>query len=187
MEQQLKTDLSKYSRGDYSSGRNFLINILWYLTSLVIFQSKLFPIYGLKRFVLRIFGAKIGKNVVMKPGVNIKYPWNLSMGDNVWIGEGVWIDNLADISIGNNACISQGALLLTGNHNYKKSTFNLITREIILEDGVWIGAKSVVCPGVKCFSHAVLSVGSVAVKDLEAYHIYQGNPATKVRKRIIEE
>jgi putative colanic acid biosynthesis acetyltransferase WcaF len=76
-------------------------------------------------------------------------------------------------------------MLLTGNHNYKKTTFDLITEGIILHDGVWIGARSVVCPGVTCHEHSVLAVGSVAICDLEARGIYQGNPAVKMRDRVI--
>ena len=80
-------------------------------------------------------------------------------------------------------CISQGALLLTGNHDYTRSTFDYRNAPITVEAGAWIGAKSVVCAGVKVHSHAILTVGSVATKDLEAYGIYQGNPAVKVRER----
>jgi len=97
----------------------------------------------------------------------------------------VWIDNLDFIKIGNNVCISQGSILLCGNHDFKKESFELITGKIILEDGVWIGAKSFVCSGVTCFSHSVLSVNSVANKNLKAYTIYQGNPAKEVRERKI--
>ena len=128
----------------------------------------------------------MGEGVVIKPSVNIKFPWKLSIGDHSWIGENVWIDNLAKVSIGNNVCISQGAYLLTGNHNYKKTTFDLITAEIILEDGVWIGAKAIVCPGVTCKTHAILTVASVASKDLDAYTIYRGNPAIKINDRVID-
>jgi len=135
--------------------------------------------------LLRIFGAKIGKAVNIKPKVNIKYPWLLKIGDHSWIGEGVWIDNLGRVKIGSNVCISQGAMLLTGNHNYKKSTFDLQVEEIVLEDGVWIGAKSIVGPGVTCKSHAVLAINSVATSDLDAYGIYQGTPAKFMRKRKI--
>jgi putative colanic acid biosynthesis acetyltransferase WcaF len=125
----------------------------------------------------------VGKGVIIKPRVNIKYPWKLTIGNQVWIGENVWIDNLGLVSIGNNVCISQGAMLLCGNHNYKKTSFDLMVGDIVLEEGVWIGAHAVVCPGVKCYSHAVLAVKSVATSNLESYSIYQGNPAMKVKAR----
>jgi putative colanic acid biosynthesis acetyltransferase WcaF len=135
--------------------------------------------------LLRLFGAKIGKGVNIKPRVHVKYPWNLNIGEFTWIGEDVWIDNLVKVDIGSNVCLSQGAMLLTGNHNYKKTTFDLMVGEIVLNDGVWIGAKAVVCPGVTCHEHSVLSVGSIANSDLEARGIYQGNPAQKVKERVI--
>ena len=105
------------------------------------------------------------------------------MGDWTWIGEGVWIDNLADVNIGNHVCISQGAMLLTGNHNYRSESFDLMVEPIVLEEGSWIGARSTVCPGVTCKSHSVLAVGSIATTTLEAYTIYQGNPARPARDR----
>ena len=132
-----------------------------------------------------MFGAKIGQAVVIKPDVNIKYPWFLAIGNDCWIGEGVWIDNLAQVTIGSNVVLSQGAYLLTGSHDYKKEAFDLILGKIVLEDGVWIGAKATVCPSVTCKSHSVLAVGSTATRDLEAYSIYQGNPAIKKRERVI--
>lgn len=134
-----------------------------------------------------MFGAKVGKGVVIKQRVLIKFPWFLEIGDHVWIGERSWIENQAIVKIGNNCCISQGGMLLTGNHNYKKSTFDLVIGAITLEEGVWIGAHAIVCPGVTCKSHSVLSVNSVATSDMEAYTIYQGNPAKKIRDRVIEE
>ena len=143
------------------------------------------PFSGIRIFLLRLFGAKIGKGVVVKPGVNIKYPWNLSIGNYTWIGENVWIDNLTHISIGNDVCISQGAYLLTGNHDFSKKTFDLMVKPITIEDGVWIGAKVIVCPGVTAESHAVLTAGSVATKNLAAYTIYSGHPAAAVKERSI--
>ncbi|RZK12567.1 MAG: colanic acid biosynthesis acetyltransferase WcaF [Flavobacterium sp.] len=178
----MKTDLSNYNNSWYNPG-NFLKRTLWYYTSLLFFQNSIFPFSSFKIFLLRVFGAKVGKGVLIKPNVAIKYPWKLNVGNYTWIGEKVWIDNLADVIIGSNVCLSQGSYLLTGNHNYKSPDFNLIVKPIFLEEGVWIGAKAVVCPGVTCKSHAVLAVSSVATKDLEAYSIYQGNPAVKVTER----
>ena len=181
----MTTDLSTYNNSWFTPG-SFVKRMTWHYVNCIFFKSGLFPVYGLKVFLLRLFGAKVGKGVLIKPFVNIKYPWLLSIADHVWIGENVWIDNLTYVSIKKNVCISQGAYLLTGNHDYKKKTFDLIVQEIILEEGVWIGAQSVVCPGVTCKSHAVLAVGSVATKDLEAFFIYSGNPAEKLRQRVME-
>lgn len=180
----LKTTLDQYENSWYQPGKSALVQLLWYFVNSLFFQSSLFPINGLKTGLLRMFGAQVGQGVIIKPAVNIKYPWRLSIGDYVWIGEKVWIDNLVEVHIGSNACISQGAMLLTGSHNYKRPTFDLMTGSILLEEGVWIGAQSVVCPGVRCGSHSVLSVSSVATTNLKAYKIYQGNPASIKRNRI---
>ncbi|KAF0202287.1 MAG: putative colanic acid biosynthesis acetyltransferase [Bacteroidetes bacterium] len=181
-----KTDLSGYTTGSFSTGAGVLKRTLWYYVNLLFFISPVLPISSLKVALLRIFGAKIGRGVVIKPAVNIKYPWKLSIGDFSWIGEKAWIDNLDQVSIGSNCCISQGAMLLCGNHNFKKAGFDLITKPIVLEEGAWIGAHSVVCPGVICKSHSVLAVNSVATTDMEPYFIYQGNPAVKTKERKIE-
>jgi len=120
---------------------------------------------------------------LIKPGVNIKYPWFLEIGNNTWIGEQVWIDNLGLVKIGSNVCISQGAMLLCGNHNYKKSSFDLIVEPIAIEDGAWVGAQSLVCPGVVMEIDSILTAGSIAVGTLEAGGIYKGNPALLVKTR----
>ena len=179
-----KTDLSSFNNSWYKPGRGFITRGLWYLINVVHFKS-FSPFSWKKVFLLRLFGAKVGSGVVIKPGVNIKYPWRLTIGNNVWIGEKVWIDNLGNVVIEDNVCISQGAMLLCGNHNYKKSSFDLMVGDITLKQGSWVGAKSVVCPGVTFGSHAVLSVGSMATSNLEEYTIYQGNPAVAVGKREI--
>jgi len=177
------TDLSTYDNKTYKPGAGKLKLLLWYIINTIIVNSYILPISFIKVFILRLFGAKIGINVNIKPKVNIKYPWRLTVGDNVWIGEKVWIDNLDKVIIGSNSCLSQGSMLLCGNHNYKKKSFDLITAKIIIEDGVWIGARSIVCPGIICKSHAVLTTGSVATKNMDEYSVYSGNPAVFVRKR----
>ena len=181
-----KIDLNIFNNNWYNPANRLKI-ILWYFTNQFFFNSYIpFPNY-LKGNLLKIFGSNVGKNVLIKPKVNIKYPWFLEINDNVWIGENVWIDNLTKVRIGTNVCISQGAMLLCGNHDYKKTRFDLILGEIKIEEGVWLGAQSIVCPGVTCKSHSILTVGSVATKDLEPYSIYQGNPAIKIKERVIEE
>lgn len=179
-----KVDLKSYSNDWFNPGSK-IKRLLWYFTNIIFFINPLNPFSKLKVSVLRVFGAKVGKGVMIKTGVNIKYPWLLEIGDYVWIGENVWIDNLTKVEIKDNVCISQGAMLLCGNHDYKKTTFDLIIGGIVLKEGAWVGAKSVVCPGVTLNTHSILSVNSVANKDLESYSNYQGNPAVKIRERKI--
>jgi putative colanic acid biosynthesis acetyltransferase WcaF len=180
-----QVQLNKYNNDWYKSAGIFK-KTLWYFTNIFLIKTMLPIPSSAKVKVLRVFGASIGNGVVIKPNVNIKYPWFLTIGDDCWIGENVWIDNLDQVTIGNNVCLSQGSYLLTGSHDYKKEAFDLMLGEIVLEDGVWIGAKSVVCPNVTCKSHSVLAVGSVATSDLDDYGIYQGNPALFKRRREIK-
>lgn len=182
----MTTDLSRYDNSEYKPGAGIIRQIAWYYTNAIFFRTALFPISGMKRFLLRCFGAKVGRGVNIKPSVNIKYPWRLTIGDYSWIGEQSWIDNLDDVVIGNHCCISQGAMLLCGNHNYRRPTFDLKTGRITLEDGVWIGAHSIVCPGITCKSHSMLAVNSVATRNLAAWTIYQGNPAVKAATRVFD-
>lgn len=180
-----KVDLSKYNNEWYRPGAGAFKRLLWYLVN-ARFLDSWFPLpYGFKIALLRTFGASISNGVVIKPKVNIKYPWNLEVGENAWIGEGVWIDNLDKVKIGANACISQGALIMSGNHDYTKSTFDLMIKPIEIGEGAWVGARATVAQGVKMGAHAVLVSGSVASSDLDAFGIYRGNPAVKVKEREI--
>ena len=175
-------NLKNFDNSEYEPG-NFLKRSLWYVLSEVFFNTFVpFPSL-IKSTILKIFGAKVGTSIIIKPRVRIKYPWFLEIGDYSWIGEDVWIDNLDYVIIKENVCISQGAMILTGSHNYKDKKFNLITKKIIIESGAWICAKSVVLQGVTCKSNSILSTLSVAVSELDANSIYKGNPAIKVKER----
>jgi putative colanic acid biosynthesis acetyltransferase WcaF len=181
----IKTDLSQFDNQWYKPGASAIVRLIWYFTSAVFFQSALLIPYQLKASILRLFGARVGKKVVIKPRVTIKYPWRLSVGDYAWIGEQVWIDNLDQVTIGNHACLSQGALLLTGNHDFKKASFDLIVKPIEIGEGAWIGARAMVTQGVEVGGHAVLTAGSVATKNLSPYTVYKGNPAEIASTRSI--
>jgi putative colanic acid biosynthesis acetyltransferase WcaF len=180
-----RTDLSVYTSGTFDRGAGVIKEGLWLVVSFFLFRLCPFSFSAFKCAVLRIFGAKVGRNVTIKPQVKITFPWKLTVGDHVWLGEESWLLNLERIAIGSHACISQRAVLCTGSHDYKRTTFNLITRPITIEDGAWVGAGSYVGPGVTIESHAVLTFGSVATQNLPAYGIYRGNPAVLVRERRI--
>jgi putative colanic acid biosynthesis acetyltransferase WcaF len=121
--------------------------------------------------------------VVIKPRVNVKYPWNVEVGEDSWIGEGVWLDSLGSIVIGHDACISQGAYLCTGNHDWSKASFDLIVKPIVVEDGAWIGATAVVLGGVTVGRCSVVTAGTVVVSNTAPDTIYRGNPARATKMR----
>lgn len=148
-----------------------------------IFIGSRIPGSAHRQLLLRLFGARIGEGVCIKPAVRVTFPWRLSIGDHSWIGEDVWIDNLEHVEIGRNCCISQGAYLCTGSHDWSRQSFDLIVRPIVIGDCAWIAAKACVAPGVSCGIGAVLSLGSVATADLAPWNIYSGTPAVAVRTR----
>jgi putative colanic acid biosynthesis acetyltransferase WcaF len=181
----LPVDLSRYTTGQFDRGAGLVKESLWLVVSLILFRLCPFSFSALKGMVLRAFGADIGRNVTIKPQVKITFPWKLAVGDHVWLGEECWLLNLERIVIGKNVCISQRACLCTGNHDYSSQTFNLMVKPISVEDGAWLGAGCWVGPGVMIASHAVLTLGSVATKNLAANGIYRGNPAVLVKQRVI--
>jgi len=179
-------DLSSFTTGDFDKGAGKLKITLWYFVNALFVRASWNPFMGVKIWLLKAFGAKIGKGLVIKNNVIIKYPWKLSIGENVWLGEGCWLDNLDYITIGNNVCVSQGALLITGNHDYRKSDFPYRNAPIVVEDGAWVGAKVVIAPGVRVSSYSILTLGTIITKDTEPWGIYQGNPGVKIKERHIE-
>jgi len=182
-----QVDLSRFDNSaTFDPGAGLLKRTLWYFTNVLFFINPLFPFRSPKPALLRLFGAKVGKGVVIQPGVNINFPWKLRIGDHSWIGQRAWLDNLDQLTIGNNVVISQGAMIIQGSHDYKKMDYPTYTKPVVLEDGSWLGAGAIVMLGVTMKSHSVLAAGSMASKDLEAYKVYQGNPAVVVRERIIE-
>lgn len=183
------SQLKKVNNAAYKTtiniGAGKLKQVCWYFTNILFFKNSLNISSGLKVFLLKLFGAKIGRGTVIKPAVNIKYPWKLQTGNHAWIGEEVWIDNLSDVAIGDNATLSQAAMVLTGSHDNTKETFDFISLPVVIEEGAWIGARAVVYGGVTVGSHAILGINAVAENNLQPYTIYKGNPAVPVLKRNI--
>ena len=175
--------LDNYTTGSYTPGAPYSQQILWYFIGSPLVESYWLPISSIKVSILRLFGATIGEGVRMKTGVKIKFPWRLTIGNHVWIGEDTWIDNLANVTIENHVCLSQGVYLCTGNHNWNHPNFQLIPAPIYIQEGSWIAAKSVIGPGVTIGKGAVLALGSVTGRSLEANIVYSGNPAEPIKKR----
>ena len=182
-----RVNLSLTSKRGYHPGRPFWYRSLWLVVEALTLLNPVFVPYGLKSRVLRAFGAQIGKNVVIKPGIHVKYPWHLTVGDNAWLGERAWIDNFVRVAIGANACVSQGAYLCTGNHDWADPGMGLVVKPIIIAEGAWVGAFARIAPGVTVGEGAIVALGAVLLKDAEPRGVYVGNPAQKVRERTIRD
>jgi putative colanic acid biosynthesis acetyltransferase WcaF len=157
--------------------------IMWYFFKMFFFLSAFpFP-SGLKVWLLRMFGAKIGKGVIIKPRVNIHMPWKLEIGNDVWIGEEVFVLNFEKVVIGSNVCVSQRAFLCGGNHDYRMPEMPYRNGPITLNDGSWIGASCFIGPNVIIGTDSVITAGSVVTNSIAANGIYRGNPAILINTR----
>lgn len=176
-------NLAEYDNSWYKPGRPLWVQAAWFFVGLPLLRCSIIPSSGFRRMLLRWFGAVVGSHVVIKPGVRVKYPWRLRIGDYSWIGEDVWLDNLGDVEIGSNVCISQGAYLCTGNHDWKDPAFGLRVSGIRIDDRAWIGAKAVICPGVAVGEGSIAAAGSVVVGSMSPFDVYAGNPAARRSSR----
>lgn len=175
-------DNDPYTQPSFSL-RNRMARALWGVVWLLLFRPSPRPFHAWRRFLLRLFGAKLGKNVNVYPGVNIWAPWLLTIGSRVGIANDVTLYNMALIDIGDNCVVSQGAHLCGGTHDIDSSNFQLQAKPIILKNNVWVCAEVFIGPGVAIAEGCVLGARSVIVKSVHApWTVWAGNPA--VMKRI---
>lgn len=166
-------DLSRYRNDDFDRGASRVKELAWLIVSALLIAGRI-PGSRWRAAILRSFGARIDAGVVFKPRVIVKFPWRLEIGANSWIGEGVWIDNLAEVRIGRDVCISQDAYLCTGNHDWTSPVFSLVTAGITIEDQCWVGARATVAPGTHFEVGAVLGLGAVGSGRLRGWTVYAG-------------
>jgi putative colanic acid biosynthesis acetyltransferase WcaF len=174
--------LDLFANPEFRRGASRPRELAWVVVSGLLVAGWL-PGSGWRRALLRLFGARIGAGVVIKPRVTVKFPWKLEIGDHAWIGEAVWIDNLAPVTIGAQCCVSQGAYLCTGNHDWSDLRFGLVVRPITLETGCWVGAQARLAPGAHLEEGAVVTLGSTAAGRLAARMVHAGTPARPVGPR----
>lgn len=158
--------------------------LLWWVAELFLFKASFRTMYGWRRWVLRLFGARIGPHVSIQRSARIEFPWNLEMGACSSIGEQVWIYNLGLVEIGSFVTISQRAFLCTGSHDYTRPDMPLITRPIRIDDAAWVAADVYVGPGLTVGKGCVVAARSVVVKDLPAGMVCAGHPCRAIKPRL---
>ena len=177
-------DLSKFKLPAGFRGAGGVKVQIWWCVQATLFAWSPQILYGWRRFLLRLFGAKIGGSVIIRPSVKVTYPWKLSIGDWSWIGDNVELYTLGEIIIGANVVVSQNCYLCTGSHDFRSESFDIYSLPIVIEQQVWIASDVFVHPGVKIGKGAVVGARSTVACDLPSEMISVGYPAKPVRHRL---
>ena len=164
-------------------GKNAFVVQLWWIVQGTFFRMSPQFMYGFRRFLLRLFGAKIGKKVIIRPTVRITYPWKVSIGNYSMVGDDVVLYSLGDIEIGDNVVISQKSYLCTGSHDYLQIDFPIFAKKITIENQCWLATDVFVAPGITIKEGTVVGSRSSVYKDLPANKVCVGNPAKIIRER----
>ena len=178
-------DIAQNRKDKKYAKKDILRRIFWGITS-ILFRYSLRNMFGWRNWLLRLYGARIGRNVHIYRTATIYFPWNLKVGDYAAIGENVLIYNLGQIEIGDKSTISHQAHLCAGTHDYQKSSLPLIKSQIIIKDQTWICADAFVSPGITINTGAIVGARAVVTKNVEAWHIVAGNPAKKIGTRTLK-
>lgn len=160
---------------------------LWWIVQDTLFRWSPQFMYGWRRFLLKLFGAKIGKDVIIRPTAKVTFPWKVKIGDYSWIGDDVVLYSLGEIEIGNNVVISQRSYICTGSHDYTKIDFPIFAKKITIEDEVWLATDVFVAPGVRIGRGTVVGARSSVFKDLPPGKVCIGNPAKPIKDRAVEK
>jgi putative colanic acid biosynthesis acetyltransferase WcaF len=173
--------------GPSFSLRNRLGRVVWGLVDSILFKLSPKPLHAWRSFLLRCFGATVGRGVHVYPDVKIWAPWNVVLRDECGIGSGAILYAQGKITIGYRAVISQGVHLCAGTHDYTKSGFPLITMPIFIGDQVWIAAEAFVHPGVTIAEGCVIGARSVVTKDMPAWMVCAGHPCKPIKERVFAD
>jgi|TARA_B110000967_G_C18838649_1_gene538154 putative colanic acid biosynthesis acetyltransferase WcaF len=177
-------DLEKFKVTKGFRGKSKVIVQLWWIVENTFFAMSPQFFYGWRRFLLRLFGAKIGKNVLIRSSAKFTYPWKISIGDNSWVGEETILYSLDEIFIGSNVAIAHGVYFNTGLHDYTKPEFTILSKKIIIEDECWITNDVYLAPGIIIEKGSVIGARSSVYKNMPKGWICYGNPAKPIKKRI---
>lgn len=176
-------DLSRFELPSGFRGRSAIIVQLWWLVQATVFAASPQFLYGWRRWLLRCFGARIGRDVLIRPSARITYPWKITIGERSWIGDHAELYSLGEIVIGRDAVVSQNAYLCTGSHDIHALGFDIFAKPIVVEDEAWVAADVFVHPGVTIARGSVVGARSVVTKSTRPYHVHIGSPAVPLFER----
>jgi len=154
----------------------------WKMTWLLLCRWTPRPLHAWRALVLRAWGARVGAGCHVYPGAIVWAPWQLTLGDEACIADDADIYNVAPVTLGGRAVVSQGAYLCTASHDHRRADFPMISAPIRLGDRAWVAARAIVLPGLTIGAGAVAGAGSVVTHDIPDGCTAAGNPARIVRE-----
>jgi putative colanic acid biosynthesis acetyltransferase WcaF len=176
-------DLARFRVQSDFRGRSGLVVLLWQLVQATLFGLSPQPLYAWRRFLLGMFGAKIGKGVLVRPSARVTYPWKVALGDNCWIGDHAELYSLGPITIGANAVISQRSYLCAGTHDPSDIAFPLVAKTIVVEPEAWVATDCFIAPGVTIGRGAIVAARSTVLRDAPPGVVVAGSPAVVKKMR----
>ncbi len=176
-------DLERFVVPPHFRGRGKIMVQLWWTVQATLFSASPQFLYGFRRFLLRLFGAKIGQGVLIRPTARVTYPWFLEVGDHTWIGDDTVLYNLAPIRLGSHVALAHGVYICTGFHEIDKPTFDIGAAPVVIEDEAWLANDCFISPGVTVGQGAVIGARSTVLKDMPAGMVCVGYPCRPVRPR----
>jgi putative colanic acid biosynthesis acetyltransferase WcaF len=180
-------DLSQFRMPAKFRGRSPVTVQMWWILQATLFRWSPQALYFWRNFLLRLFGAKLGKSVQFRPTVRVTYPWKLRVGNNVWIGDDCVFYNLGEIIVGSNVAIAHDVYFCTGLHDYTKVDFPIEQKPIHIEDEVWLPNDIFIGPGVTIGRGTIVGARSTVLRDLPPGMICYGYPAKPIRPREVRE
>lgn len=177
-------DLSRFHLPAGFRGRSAITVQLWWLVQSTLFRMSPQLAYGFRRWLLRCFGASVGAGAIIRPSVEITYPWKVRIGANAWVGDHVVLYSLGEIEIGDHAVVSQGSYLCTGDHDYAQFEFPIRARKITVEPEAWVAADVFIAPGITIGRGAVIGARSSVFSDMPSGMVCIGYPCKPVKPRL---
>ncbi|MBX3097427.1 MAG: hypothetical protein KF812_11240 [Fimbriimonadaceae bacterium] len=176
-----------FDKGDFVRGKPFLVEVVWYFVKMGFFLSAFPWPSRLKATLLRLFGAKVGAGLYIRPRVNIHMPWKLVIGDHVWIGERCELLNLEQLELEDHVSLGHDVFLAAASHNIRSRTMAYANKPILIKRGTWVASRTFVGAGVTVGENCVIGAGAAVVRDVPDNSIVVPSPSTILKERVLSD
>jgi len=176
--------LDQFDLANNFRGKSVFVVQLWWLVQSTLFAMSPQFMFAWRRFLLKLFGAEVGKGVLIRPSVRITYPWKVKLGERVWIGDFAELYSLGEIEIGDDVVISQRSYLCAATHDFTKLSFDMVDKKITIADQVWIATDVFIAPGVCIRRGALIGARSNVFSNMPEGMVCFGSPAKPIKSRM---